>query len=408
MQYASSVHPNQTNYSYNSTYSSPVVNLASAQASDDKYMATGLATTSTPQNFTITSQTYTPSGTPTPQQATNQIYSSINSNQHLYSAGSVSAVSSASFPGTASTEHTYSGLQHGYSSSSQVQQTQPVAGTQNYPAVAQSYPTPDYSQTGGSTGQQLGVAGSSTAFQAYQTAQYPSAAGVYQGYSGGVAAYQPGVAVSASDPNVAAGYSNYYAQGYPQYAAPVTTQQSTTPAPAKTKESNVDLLSGLDFTISQAPLIPQQNVPAKTEPSETKPVVVESKSPAPKVVPVKEEKPASEVKRLNVKILPSKQLNNSDVKSLFVQEIEKYEKYVETLTNKTLSGPTNLDIKWNELQDKREAEGQKKIISVARCYPMKNRFPDILPYDYTRVELHGTKDDYINASFVYVSSICTA
>jgi protein tyrosine phosphatase len=31
---------------------------------------------------------------------------------------------------------------------------------------------------------------------------------------------------------------------------------------------------------------------------------------------------------------------------------------------------------------------------------MKNRFPDILPFDHSRVELPSTKDDYINASFV--------
>ena len=31
---------------------------------------------------------------------------------------------------------------------------------------------------------------------------------------------------------------------------------------------------------------------------------------------------------------------------------------------------------------------------------MKNRFPDILPYDQSRVPLPCTKDDYINASFL--------
>jgi len=44
----------------------------------------------------------------------------------------------------------------------------------------------------------------------------------------------------------------------------------------------------------------------------------------------------------------------------------------------------------------------KRSISVARCYPMKNRFPDILPYDCSRVELPSTKDDYINASYMKV------
>lgn len=39
---------------------------------------------------------------------------------------------------------------------------------------------------------------------------------------------------------------------------------------------------------------------------------------------------------------------------------------------------------------------------MARCYLSKNRFPDILPYDQTRVpiQIQNTNDDYINASFV--------
>lgn len=36
---------------------------------------------------------------------------------------------------------------------------------------------------------------------------------------------------------------------------------------------------------------------------------------------------------------------------------------------------------------------------------MKNRFPDILPFDDSRVELPSTKDDYINASRMTVSFI---
>ena len=39
-------------------------------------------------------------------------------------------------------------------------------------------------------------------------------------------------------------------------------------------------------------------------------------------------------------------------------------------------------------------------LSVARCYPMKNRAPDVLPFDSSRVELPTTKDDYINASHI--------
>ena len=39
-------------------------------------------------------------------------------------------------------------------------------------------------------------------------------------------------------------------------------------------------------------------------------------------------------------------------------------------------------------------------VSVARCYPMKNRVADVLPFDGSRVELPTTKDDYINASHI--------
>uniref|UniRef100_T1HMT3 Uncharacterized protein n=1 Tax=Rhodnius prolixus TaxID=13249 RepID=T1HMT3_RHOPR len=52
------------------------------------------------------------------------------------------------------------------------------------------------------------------------------------------------------------------------------------------------------------------------------------------------------------------------------------------------------------LSGARDKDAHKQSISVARCYPMKNRFADILPYDSTRVELPSTKDDYINASFI--------
>ena len=39
-------------------------------------------------------------------------------------------------------------------------------------------------------------------------------------------------------------------------------------------------------------------------------------------------------------------------------------------------------------------------MSVARCYVVKNRQQEVVPYDRNRVELPTTKDDYINASHV--------
>ncbi|EFA03751.2 tyrosine-protein phosphatase non-receptor type 23 [Tribolium castaneum] len=179
-----------------------------------------------------------------------------------------------------------------------------------------------------------------------------------------------------------------YGSGY-NYATP-SPQTSDTSITATTKESNIDLLTGLDFTVNQAPLIPQQK-PSDPEIKPPQKTETPVKQPT-KVVKNEEEPPKIE------RVVNRKPLNNSEVKKLFGSEIDKFEKFVDVLTNKTLSGPTNLDLKWKEIQDKQDVE--KKAISVARCYPMKNRFPDILPYDYSRVELKAAKDDYINASYV--------
>ncbi|XP_014253355.1 tyrosine-protein phosphatase non-receptor type 23 [Cimex lectularius] len=178
--------------------------------------------------------------------------------------------------------------------------------------------------------------------------------------------------------------------------------------------SNVDLLAGLDFNVSDAPLLPTQpvdkNAVDKTQDqlknlsisgnsqtqssklavnnnnlksfdqSPAKPELVER--PSPSKTPIKDP------------------FSDPDSLAQFVQEVEKFEKFVEGLNSKTLNGPTALDLKWNELQDIQEKDSHKLSISVARCYPMKNRFADILPFDSTRVELPSTKDDYINASFI--------
>ena len=64
---------------------------------------------------------------------------------------------------------------------------------------------------------------------------------------------------------------------------------------------------------------------------------------------------------------------------------------------KGLGQPGWLEKHWKEVLDTAEA-GDKRSVSVARCYPDMNRTPDVLPYDQTRVELKGWKDDYINAS----------
>ena len=62
-------------------------------------------------------------------------------------------------------------------------------------------------------------------------------------------------------------------------------------------------------------------------------------------------------------------------------------------------------VKWREVQAAVGLRCGQATVSVGRCYPLKNRFPDVLPYDHSRVVLTHAKDDYINASHVTVRDI---
>uniref|UniRef100_A0A1B6CFF6 protein-tyrosine-phosphatase n=1 Tax=Clastoptera arizonana TaxID=38151 RepID=A0A1B6CFF6_9HEMI len=178
--------------------------------------------------------------------------------------------------------------------------------------------------------------------------------------------------------------------------------------------SNVDLLAGLDFSLSQAPMVPEQEIESREVNSPKKASIVETVKvedklnslhlsedqivQAPQVVLPKKLKDPEE--KVSNKTPTKNPFSDPEVLNQFVQEMEKFEKFVETITVKTLNGPTPLDIKWKELLDIQEKDSQNRSISVARCYPVKNRYPDILPYDSSRVELPSTKDDYINASYI--------
>ncbi|XP_059878348.1 tyrosine-protein phosphatase non-receptor type 23 isoform X1 [Delphinus delphis] len=59
-----------------------------------------------------------------------------------------------------------------------------------------------------------------------------------------------------------------------------------------------------------------------------------------------------------------------------------------------------LDAIWRELQDAQEHDARGRSIAIARCYSLKNRHQDVMPYDSNRVVLRSGKDDYINASRV--------
>ncbi|XP_038177442.1 LOW QUALITY PROTEIN: tyrosine-protein phosphatase non-receptor type 23 [Arvicola amphibius] len=59
-----------------------------------------------------------------------------------------------------------------------------------------------------------------------------------------------------------------------------------------------------------------------------------------------------------------------------------------------------LDAIWRELQEAQEHDARGRSIAIARCYSLKNRHQDVMPYDSNRVVLRSGKDDYINASCV--------
>ncbi|XP_055596955.1 tyrosine-protein phosphatase non-receptor type 23-like [Uranotaenia lowii] len=88
----------------------------------------------------------------------------------------------------------------------------------------------------------------------------------------------------------------------------------------------------------------------------------------------------------------------------FHKEVERLEKFIDSMNIKTLNGTTPLDGKWKELQDLLVKDESKRQVSVARLFPEKNRSMDCVPYDHARVTLPTSTDNYINAVFVKVSN----
>ncbi|XP_021237787.1 tyrosine-protein phosphatase non-receptor type 23 [Numida meleagris] len=81
-------------------------------------------------------------------------------------------------------------------------------------------------------------------------------------------------------------------------------------------------------------------------------------------------------------------------------ELERFRALLQRLERPEPGGAPELDALWKELQDAQERDARQLSIAIARCYSMKNRHQDIMPYDRNRVVLRSGKDDYINASRV--------
>ncbi|XP_061443204.1 tyrosine-protein phosphatase non-receptor type 23 isoform X2 [Rhineura floridana] len=91
-----------------------------------------------------------------------------------------------------------------------------------------------------------------------------------------------------------------------------------------------------------------------------------------------------------------------------LSELERFQDTVVGLEKPVPSGSLcELDSLWKELQEGQEKNARQLSIAIARCYSMKNRHQDIMPYDKNRIVLQSGKDDYINASKIEdLSSYC--
>lgn len=204
-------------------------------------------------------------------------------------------------------------------------------------------------------------------------------------------------------------------------AAPVVPVQVAPAAvvPTPVKSANIDLLSGIDFTmtnptIDNIPTLTPVNAAKPAEESPKKILVPQSPVVTP-IAPVKLNDDLADLdfNSLTVTSMPKpikteqekpKRLENpfddAAVLKQFHKEVESLEKFMETLTVKTLNGVTPLANKWKELQDLLVKDEAKRSVSVARLFPDKNRSIDCLPYDHARVQLPTATDNYINAVLV--------
>ncbi|XP_053386604.1 tyrosine-protein phosphatase non-receptor type 23-like [Mercenaria mercenaria] len=123
---------------------------------------------------------------------------------------------------------------------------------------------------------------------------------------------------------------------------------------------------------------------------------------APKVLTAQEiqQQKEDQLKNSSLHIQPKDPYKDKSKLDRFVAEVEKLAKFVEGFEKPLCSGPTPLDVVWKEIMEEQDKAGRKQKLAIARCYPMKNRDQDIMPYDDSRVLLTTLNDDYINASWI--------
>ncbi|XP_012225664.1 tyrosine-protein phosphatase non-receptor type 23 [Linepithema humile] len=202
------------------------------------------------------------------------------------------------------------------------------------------------------------------------------------------------------------------------------TTTSANPMKLTTKsdelKSNVDLLADLDITINHAPLVPEVRPLSTVQKKEE--TVTNNTAEDDKTEKIDQDNPHKTEQEATVStedksdhenlqivwdtwyndVQPKKDpLGEPAALQKFVNDVEKYEKFVDSLLVKTLSGATNLDIKWKEVQDFEEREDGKQSSTVALAHSSENRTVDCIPYDTTRVQISSSDiSSYINASHI--------
>ncbi|KAF7990774.1 hypothetical protein HCN44_000579 [Aphidius gifuensis] len=213
-------------------------------------------------------------------------------------------------------------------------------------------------------------------------------------------------------------YANTYIQSSDNKT---TTTNSISSSSIDKPQSNLDLLAGLDITINHAPLLPEINSTIKDknddkiDDSVNNNIIAinnninNNKDDDDKDVKLSTNCINEKLENLQIvwdtwynDVQPKQDpLGDPIILQKFITDIEKYEKFVESLTVKTLNGSTNLDIKWKEIRDFEEREFIKQTNNAAKLNTDKNRTNDLIPYDSTRVKLTtNEKSDYINASYI--------
>ncbi|XP_046962007.1 tyrosine-protein phosphatase non-receptor type 23 [Vanessa cardui] len=158
----------------------------------------------------------------------------------------------------------------------------------------------------------------------------------------------------------------------------------------KPELTTFDLLSEIDFTVEQKPLMPEIKVPQISERAIFKPNVTTKVEPVVKQVPKEEEIERPEKREI---------FSDPSLLNQFTQEVKNLQKLTDSLTNKTAGGITVLDSKWKSFQDVQAKENMSRSKSIAMQHSRGNIVTEVVPYDDSRLTLKSDPDAYINASY---------